>query len=145
MKRPISHNFNLLWLPFCFLFAFSCAKGPGPNDMIKLSQDEILFGAEGGIKVITSNMAIYFDSIYYFDEHGSRQVVVRKESYEMMADESIEYDWIKVSRKDADNIHSLTFEAQPNDSGFERKLYVSIVRSSFDVTEKILVRQSARQ
>ncbi len=145
MKRFISRNFNLLSLLFCVLFAFSCAKGPGPNDMIKLSQDEILFGAEGGNKVITSNRAIYFDSIYYFDEHGSKQVVVRKESHEMTADESIEYDWIKVSKKDVDDVHSLIFEAQPNDSGLERKLYVLIVSSSFDVIEKIPVRQTARQ
>ncbi len=144
MKQFILHNSNLLGLLFCVLSAFSCAKGPGPNDMIRLSQGEIWFGAEGGTIVITVNQVICFDTIYFFDEQGNKKVGIHKELYDIKNDDSIEFDWITVLKKDADNVHSLIFEAQPNTTGSDRKLSVLIVRDSFDVIKEIPVRQTAK-
>lgn len=47
---------QMITIVTCLLTLLSCAKGPGPNDMIKLSQDEIYFPADGGTIVIESNL-----------------------------------------------------------------------------------------
>ena len=122
MKRFISHNCNLLGLLFCVLSAFSCAKGPGPNDMIKLSQNEIWFGAEGGTYTITSNFEVDFDAIYAIDENGNRNVV----SYTKQENgKAIEFDWLKGVVSTSGESCELTFTAPPNE-GAERKLSVSV-------------------
>ncbi len=122
MKRFISHNCNLLGLLFCVLSAFSCAKGPGPNDMIKLSQDEIWFGAEGGICAISSNLEVDFEAIYIIDENGNRQTAPYNKRKDFL---EIEYDWFKGSISTSDGSCILTFTASQN-KGKERKLEVSV-------------------
>ena len=126
------------------LLSISCAKGPGKYDRIKLSEDKLVFTAKGGTKVITSNQVICFDTIYYFDEKGNKQIGIRNELYDIKTDDSIEYEWIKVSKNGTKDSHYLVFEAQPNTSGVNRKLTVLIVRDSFDVTKEILVQQTAK-
>ena len=122
MKRLILHIFNLLGLLPCILFAFACAKGPGPNDMIKLSQDEIWFDAKGGTYSITSNFEVLFDAIYTIDESGNRNLV----SYKKQEDgKAIEFDWLKGLVLTSGESCELTFTAAPNE-GTERKLSVSV-------------------
>jgi len=104
----------------------------------------LVFTAKGGTKVITSNQVICFDTIYYFDEKGNKQIGIRNELYDIKTDDSIEYEWIKVSKNGTKDSHYLVFEAQPNTSGVNRKLTVLIVRDSFDVTKEILVQQTAK-
>ena len=128
----------------CATLSISCAKGPGKYDSIKLSEDKLVFTAKGGTKVITSNQVICFDAIYYFDEDGNKQIGIRNELYDIKTDDSIEYEWIKVSKGGTKDTHCLVFEAQPNISGVDRQLAVWIVRDSFDVTKEILVQQVAK-
>lgn len=113
---------QMITIVTCLLTLLSCAKGPGPNDMIKLSQDEIWFGAKGGTYSITSNFEVLFDAIYTIDESGNRNVV----SYKKQEDgKAIEFDWLKGLVLTSGESCELTFTAAPNE-GTERKLSVSV-------------------
>ena len=115
----------LLSAALCLLTALSCAKGPGPNDMIKLSQDEIFFPAEGGTIVIESNFEVFFDHIFVMEEDGNLRNPLTNGSGFPYGTTSFECNWIKASTS-SQNSPQITFEAKANDEERERNLIVAI-------------------
>ena len=107
------------------LTAISCSKGPGPNDMIKLSQDEIFFPAEGGTIVIESNFEVFFDHIFVMEEDGNLRNSLTNGSGFPYGTTSFECNWIKASTS-SKNSPQITFEAKANDEERERNLFVEV-------------------
>ena len=108
------------------LALLSCAKGPGPNDMIKLSQDEIFFPAEGGTIVIESNFEVSFETIRDIDDN-----IIQKNDIKRVYDEnhqciSIECRWLKGTVTETEGSKLITFEAKANDEERERNLFVEV-------------------
>lgn len=127
MKQFILHIFNLLGLLSCILFAFACAKGPGPNDMIKLSQDEIYFPADGGTIVIESNLEVSFETVRDMDNN-----IIQKDDIKRVYDENhqciaIECRWLKGTVTETDGSKLIKFNAEKNDSGKSRYLKVYVI------------------
>ena len=109
----------------CLGALLSCAKGPGPNDMIQLSQDEIFFPAEGGTCTITSNFEVFFDHIFVVEEDGSLRNPLTNGSGFSFGTTSFEYDWIKASSSSSTS-PQITFEAKANNEMRDRNLVVAI-------------------
>ena len=109
----------------CLGALLSCAKGPGPNDMIKLSQDEIFFPAEGGTCTITSYFEVFFDHIFVVEEDGSLRNPLTNGSGFSFGTTSFEYDWIKASSSSSTS-PQITFEAKANNEMRDRNLVVAI-------------------
>lgn len=127
MKQFILHIFNLLGLLSCILFAFACAKGPGPNDMIKLSQDEIYFPADGGTIVIESNLEVSFETVRDMDNN-----IIQKDDIKRVYDENhqciaIECRWLKGTVTETDGSKLIKFDAEKNDSGKSRYMKVHVI------------------
>lgn len=123
MKKAI---LLLISAALCLPTAISCAKGPGPNDMIKLSQDEIFFPAEGGTIVIESNFEVSFETIRDIDDN-----VIQKDDIKRLYDENyqciaIECRWLKGTMTETDGSKLITFDAEMNDSGKSRYLQVRV-------------------
>lgn len=109
----------------CLGALLSCAKGPGPNDIIKLSKDEIFFPAEGGTCTITSNFEVYFDHIFVVEEDGSLRNPLTNDSGFRFGTTSFEYDWIMASSSNSTS-PQITFEAKANDEKIDRNIIVVI-------------------
>ena len=127
MKQFILHIFNSLGLLSCILFAFACAKGPGPNDMIKLSQDEIYFPADGGTIVIESNLEVSFETVRDMDNN-----IIQKDDIKRVYDENhqciaIECRWLKGTVTETDGSKLIKFDAEKNESGKSRYLKVHVI------------------
>lgn len=127
MKQFILHILNLLGLLPYILFAFACAKGPGPNDMIKLSQDEIYFPADGGTIVIESNLEVSFETVR---DMGNN--IIQKDDIKRVYDENhqciaIECRWLKGTVTETDDSKLIKFDAEKNDSGKSRYLKVHVI------------------
>ena len=127
MKQFILHILNLLGLLPYILFAFACTKGPGPNDMIKLSQDEIYFPADGGTIVIESNLEVSFETVRDMDNN-----IIQKDDIKRVYDENhqciaIECRWLKGTVTETDGSKLIKFDEEKNESGKSRYLKVHVI------------------
>lgn len=117
---------QMITIVTCLWTLLSCSKGPDPNDMIKLSQDEIFFPAEGGTIVIESNFEVSFETIRDIDDN-----VIQKDDIKRLYDENyqciaIECRWLKGTVTETDCSKLITFDAEINDSGKSRYLQVRV-------------------
>lgn len=118
---------QMITIVTCLLTLLSCAKGPGPNDMIKLSQDEIYFPTDGGTIVIESNFEVSFETVRDMDNN-----IIQKDDIKRVYDENhqciaIECRWLKGTVTETDGSKLIKFDAEKNDSGKSRYLKVYVI------------------